>query len=65
MYVYRWTKLFNALYLKTDADVVEDDEITSAEVKFVVKIEIYFLFSFFIFQFSGGYVYFLIRAQAN
>lgn len=33
-----WKKIFNAYYLKTDGDVVEDQNITSFEVKFFSKV---------------------------
>ncbi len=33
-----WRSIFNALYLKTDADVVADDNITSSEVGFFVSV---------------------------
>ena len=33
-----WKKIFNAYYLKTDGDVVEDQKITSFEVDFFSKI---------------------------
>lgn len=33
-----WKKIFNAYYLKTDGDVVEDQKITSAEVDFFSEI---------------------------
>jgi len=33
-----WKKLFNAYYLKTDGDVVEDQSITSYEIDFISKI---------------------------
>lgn len=33
-----WKKIFNAMYLKTDADVVEDQEITRAEVDLFISI---------------------------
>ena len=33
-----WRRIFNSLYLKTDGDVVEDEELTEAEVTTFVKI---------------------------
>ena len=33
-----WKRIFNAYYLKTDGDVVEDQKITSAEVDFFAEI---------------------------
>ncbi len=33
-----WRNIFNSLYLKTDADVVEDQSITSSEVDLFSKI---------------------------
>ncbi|MFX1447505.1 MAG: methyltransferase domain-containing protein, partial [Promethearchaeota archaeon] len=33
-----WKKIFNSFYLKTDADVVDDQKITQAEVDFFSKI---------------------------
>lgn len=33
-----WRRIFNSLYLKTDADVVDDERITKAEVDLFVKI---------------------------
>ncbi len=32
-----WKTLFNALYLKTDADVVEDNRITGEEIDFILR----------------------------
>ncbi len=32
-----WKRIFNAMYLKTDADVVEDNDITAAEVDLAIK----------------------------
>jgi len=33
-----WNKIFNAYYLKTDGDVVEDDKITSEEIDHFLKL---------------------------
>ncbi|MFX1420219.1 MAG: methyltransferase domain-containing protein [Promethearchaeota archaeon] len=33
-----WKKIFNAYYLKTDGDVVEDQKITQSEVEYFLKI---------------------------
>ena len=33
-----WNKIFNAYYLKTDGDVVEDDSITSEEIDYFLKL---------------------------
>ncbi|MFX0009721.1 MAG: methyltransferase domain-containing protein [Candidatus Hermodarchaeota archaeon] len=33
-----WKRIFNAFYLRTDGDVVEDERITSSEVDFFTKI---------------------------
>src|SRR5690606_37446716 len=33
-----WKRIFNSMYLKTDADVVEDSGITERELKFFVQI---------------------------
>ncbi len=33
-----WNKIFNAYYLKTDGDVVEDDRITSSEIEYFLKL---------------------------
>jgi D-alanine-D-alanine ligase len=33
-----WNKIFNAYYLKTDGDVVEDDRITSQEIDYFLKL---------------------------
>ena len=32
-----WRKLFNALYVKTDGDVVENSENTRREVEFIIS----------------------------
>ena len=33
-----WNKIFNAYYLKTDGDVVEDERITSQEIDYFIKL---------------------------
>jgi D-alanine-D-alanine ligase len=33
-----WNKIFNAYYLKTDGDVVEDEKITSQEIDYFIKL---------------------------
>ncbi|MCJ7650535.1 MAG: methyltransferase domain-containing protein, partial [Candidatus Lokiarchaeota archaeon] len=33
-----WNKIFNAYYLKTDGDVVEDEKITSEEIDYFLKL---------------------------
>jgi len=33
-----WRNIFNYLYLKTDADVVDDQSITSSEIDFISEI---------------------------
>jgi D-alanine-D-alanine ligase len=33
-----WNKIFNAYYLKTDGDVVEDEKITSQEINYFTKL---------------------------
>ncbi len=33
-----WKKIFNAMYLKTDGDVVQDDDITSDEVTYFLEV---------------------------